>query len=138
MGVSFDAPSLDSAYKLVAFGDRPVLKLSPGKATLPGPKQVFRDPAGASGDVVGLRDEPAPAGHEPLLVPVMRGGRRLEAADPAGEVRAARRRFDADLAWLPEGARRLADPTPLTATVSTGLAELRDRVTAQAGRGGAY
>ncbi|MDZ5443525.1 nicotinate phosphoribosyltransferase [Micromonospora sp. 4G57] len=138
MGVSFDAPSLDSAYKLVAFGDRPVLKLSPGKATLPGPKQVFRDPAGASGDVVGLRDEPPPAGREPLLVPVMRGGRRLEPADPAGEVRAARRRFDADLAWLPEGARRLADPTPLTATVSPGLAELRDRVTAQAGRGGAY
>ncbi|MBM0226544.1 nicotinate phosphoribosyltransferase, partial [Micromonospora sp. ATA51] len=111
MGVSFDAPSLDSAYKLVAFGDRPVLKLSPGKATLPGPKQVFRDPAGASGDVVGLRDEPPPAGREPLLVPVMRGGRRLEPADPAGEVCAARRRFDADLAWLPEGARRLADPT---------------------------
>ncbi|PWR13185.1 nicotinate phosphoribosyltransferase [Micromonospora sicca] len=138
MGVSFDAPSLDSAYKLVAFGDRPVLKLSPGKATLPGPKQVFRDPAGASGDVVGLRDEPPPAGREPLLVPVMRGGRRLEPADPAGEVCAARRRFDADLAWLPEGARRLADPTPLTATVSPGLAELRDRVTAQAGRGGAY
>ncbi|GAA4578244.1 nicotinate phosphoribosyltransferase [Micromonospora coerulea] len=138
MGVSFDAPSLDSAYKLVAFGDRPVLKLSPGKATLPGPKQVFRDPAGTSGDVVGLRDEPAPAGREPLLVPVMRGGRRLEAADPAGAVRAARRRFDADLAWLPEAARRLADPTPLTATVSPGLAELRDRLTARIGRGSAY
>ncbi|WP_446215078.1 nicotinate phosphoribosyltransferase [Micromonospora sp. IBHARD004] len=138
MGVSFDAPSLDSAYKLVAFGDRPVLKLSPGKATLPGPKQVFRDPTGASGDVVGLRDEPPPAGREPLLVPVMRGGRRVEAADPAGEVQAARRRFDADLAWLPEAARRLADPTPLTATVSPGLTELRDRVTAQVGRAGAY
>ncbi|WP_200210469.1 nicotinate phosphoribosyltransferase [Micromonospora coerulea] len=138
MGVSFDAPSLDSAYKLVAFGDRPVLKLSPGKATLPGPKQVFRDPAGTSGDVVGLRDEPAPAGREPLLVPVMRGGRLLEAVDPAGAVRAARRRFDADLAWLPEAARRLADPTPLTATVSPGLAELRDRLTARIGRGSAY
>ncbi|WP_406044954.1 nicotinate phosphoribosyltransferase [Micromonospora sp. NBC_00898] len=138
MGVSFDAPSLDSAYKLVAFGDRPVLKLSPGKATLPGPKQVFRDPAGASGDVVGLRDEPPPAGREPLLVPVMRGGRRLDTADPAAEVGAARRRFDADLAWLPDAARRLADPTPLAATVSPGLAELRDRLTAQLGRGGAY
>ncbi|WP_319460199.1 nicotinate phosphoribosyltransferase [Micromonospora sp. RTP1Z1] len=138
MGVSFDAPSLDSAYKLVAFGDRPVLKLSPGKATLPGPKQVFRDPSGASGDVVGLRDEPPPAGREPLLVPVMRGGVRVDAADPAGEVQAARRRFDADLAWLPEATRRLADPTPLTATVSPGLAELRDRVTAHVERAGAY
>ncbi|MFG3701900.1 nicotinate phosphoribosyltransferase [Micromonospora sp. NPDC047620] len=138
MGVSFDAPSLDSAYKLVAVGDRPVLKLSPGKATLPGPKQVFRDPTGASGDVVGLRDEPPPGNREPLLVPVMRGGRRLDAADPAGEVRAARRRFDADLTWLPETARRLADPTPLTATVSPALTALHDRVAAQVARGATY
>ncbi|MCW3816698.1 nicotinate phosphoribosyltransferase [Micromonospora sp. DR5-3] len=138
MGVSYDAPSLDSAYKLVAYGDRPVLKLSPGKATLPGPKQVFRDPAGAEGDLVGLRDEPPPADREPLLVPVMRGGRRLESGDPAGEVRAARRRFDADLAWLPEGARRLTDPTPLAVTVSPALTALHERVTAELGHGGTY
>ncbi|NYF57158.1 nicotinate phosphoribosyltransferase [Micromonospora purpureochromogenes] len=138
MGVSFDAPSLDSAYKLVAVGDRPVLKLSPGKATLPGPKQVFRDPTSANGDVVGLRDEPPPGDREPLLVPVMRGGRRLAAADPAGEVRAARNRFDADLAWLPEPARRLADPVPLTAAVSPALAALHERVAAQVARGGTY
>ncbi|MEH1053646.1 nicotinate phosphoribosyltransferase [Micromonospora sp. CPCC 206171] len=138
MGVSFDAPSLDSAYKLVAVGDRPVLKLSPGKATLPGPKQVFRDPTGADGDVVGLRDEPPSGDREPLLVPVMRGGRRLAAADPAGEVRAARGRFDADLAWLPEPARRLAGPAPLTASVSPALAALHERVAAQVARGGTY
>ncbi|MFI2651330.1 nicotinate phosphoribosyltransferase [Micromonospora fulviviridis] len=133
MGVSYDAPSLDSAYKLVAYGERPVLKLSPGKATLPAAKQVFRDPTGAAGDVVGLRDEPPPGGREPLLVPVMRGGRRLDPADPAEAVRAARGRFDADLAWLPEPARRLADPTPLTATVSPALAALHGRVAAGLG-----
>jgi len=33
MGVSADAPYLDSVYKLVAYGGRPVMKLSPGKAT---------------------------------------------------------------------------------------------------------
>lgn len=66
MGVSYDAPSLDSAYKLVEYAGRPVLKQSPGKATLPGPKQVFRDPTGAGADIVGLRDEPPPAGREPL------------------------------------------------------------------------
>jgi nicotinate phosphoribosyltransferase len=38
LGVSADAPALDSAYKLVSYGARPVMKLSPGKATLPGPK----------------------------------------------------------------------------------------------------
>ncbi|MGK5739985.1 nicotinate phosphoribosyltransferase [Micromonospora sp. URMC 103] len=136
MGVSYDAPSLDSAYKLVAVGDRPVLKLSPGKATLPGPKQVFRDPTGATGDVVGLRDEPAPDGREPLLVPVMRDGRRLDPADPAEAVRAARGRFDADLRWLPARARRLADPEPLPVAVSPALAALHDRVAAEVRRAG--
>ncbi|WP_433280393.1 nicotinate phosphoribosyltransferase [Micromonospora sp. CA-244673] len=135
MGVSYDAPSLDSAYKLVAYGDRPVLKLSPGKATLPAAKQVFRDPTGAAGDVVGLRDEPPAGGREPLLVPVMCGGRRLDPADPADAVRAARGRFDADLAWLPEPARRLTDPAPPTATVSPALAALHERVAARLGRG---
>ncbi|MFI6265221.1 nicotinate phosphoribosyltransferase [Micromonospora sp. NPDC051006] len=130
MGVSYDAPSLDSAYKLVAVGDRPVLKLSPGKATLPGPKQIFRDRSAASGDVVGLRDE-EPGDREPLLVPVMRDGRRLDPVDPAGAVRAARHRLEADLGWLPEPARRLADPTPLTVTVSPALTALHDRVAAQ-------
>ena len=131
MGVSYDAPSLDSAYKLVSVGERPVLKLSPGKATLPGAKQVFRDPGGGSGDVVGLRDEPPPGNRQPLLVPVMRGGRRLDPADPAGEVRAARQRFDADLGWLPDSARRLADPTPLAATVSPALTDLHRRMAEQ-------
>ena len=42
MGVSADAPSLDSAYKLVEYDGRPMLKLSEAKATEPGRKQVFR------------------------------------------------------------------------------------------------
>ena len=33
MGVSADAPFVDSVYKLVDFDGRPVLKLSAGKAT---------------------------------------------------------------------------------------------------------
>src|SRR5262245_8300057 len=41
MVVSADAPYLDMAYKLVEFGGRPTMKLSAGKATLPGRKQVW-------------------------------------------------------------------------------------------------
>ena len=58
MGVSADAPYLDSAYKLVAYAGRPVMKLSQGKATWPGAKQVYRGPGG---DVLALRDEPRAA-----------------------------------------------------------------------------
>jgi nicotinate phosphoribosyltransferase len=106
MGVSADAPSLDSAYKLVVYGDHPVLKLSPGKATFPGAKQVFRPPTAEAADILALRAEPVPDGHQALLVPVMRAGCRVNAADPASEIRAARNRFDADLARLPPAAPR--------------------------------
>jgi nicotinate phosphoribosyltransferase len=42
MGVSEDAPGLDIAYKLCAYGGRGRLKLSTGKPVFPGRKQVFR------------------------------------------------------------------------------------------------
>ncbi|MCM0673487.1 hypothetical protein NCC78_01935 [Micromonospora phytophila] len=125
MAVSYDAPSLDRAYKLVAVGDGPVLKLSPGKATRPGPKQVFRDPGGDSGDVVGLRERAATGRPPTAAGPGHGDGRRVGPAP--GEVR-ERHRFDADLAWLPEAARRLAYPTPLTATVSPALTALHRRI----------
>lgn len=44
-----------------------------------------------------------------------------------GQVR-ERHRIDADAAWLPEAARMLADPTPLTATVSPALTALHRRI----------
>jgi nicotinate phosphoribosyltransferase len=130
MGVSADAPYLDSAYKLVAYGKRPVMKLSPGKITLPGAKQVFR--AGTVGDdIIGLRTEPAPPGHTLLLRPVMALGQRLTTTDeygPADDIDAARRRVDTDLAHLPEPARRLRGPTPPRPAVSPALDRLREDV----------
>lgn len=71
VGVSADAPSLDSAYKLVAYDGRPVMKLSAAKLTAPGRKQVFRRPG--CHDVIGLADEPLPAGSAPLLETLMSG-----------------------------------------------------------------
>lgn len=129
VGVSADAPSLNSAYKLVDYGGRPVMKLSAGKVTAPGAKQVFR---GESGDIIGLRDEPAPPGHRPLLVPVMAGGRRLTAPEP---ITAMRDRCAADIARLPKAARALRDPRPLEARHSERLSLLirhvRDEIQAK-------
>jgi nicotinate phosphoribosyltransferase len=130
MGVSADAPYLDSAYKLVAYGNRRVMKLSPEKITLPGAKQVFRA-ATVGDDIIGLRAEPAPTGHTPLLLPVMTAGRRLTVDDsysPADEVVAASRRFDNDLTHLPGPARRLHDPTPPRPTLTPALDRLREDV----------
>jgi nicotinate phosphoribosyltransferase len=75
MGVSADAPYVDTVYKLVEYGGRPVMKLSTGKAALPGPKQVFR--MTGMRDVIACRDEEPPPGHLPLLEPeVSAQGRR--------------------------------------------------------------
>lgn len=125
MGTSADAPYLDSVYKLVEFDGRPVLKLSAAKATLPGRKQVFRGP---EGDLIGLRDEPAPEGSEPLLVPVMRQGRRTR---PPGTIEDARRLFRSDLEALPERAKHLLNPQAPRARISAALRALTGEVREQ-------
>lgn len=103
LGVSADAPFLDMAYKLVELEGRPVLKLSAGKATLPGRKQVWRvrRDGGAVHDVLGLAGGAAEG--EPLLREVMREGRRTW-AEPLAESRARARR---ERESLPEAVRAL-------------------------------
>ena len=119
LGVSADAPYVDAVYKLAEFEGRPVLKLSPAKASAPGRKQVWRGP---SEDVISLRDEAAPGpNHEPLLEPVMQAGRRLAPAPSIEEMRA---RFERDLAALPLKASRLTHPEHVIAHRSEALASL--------------
>jgi nicotinate phosphoribosyltransferase len=108
---SADAPYLDCAYKLVEYAGRPRAKRSEGKATLPGRKQVYRwqDERGFTGDVVTL-DGDLEAG-QPLLQPVMRGGKSLLPPRPLAEIR---RYVGEQLARLPEPLRRLeAYPYPV-------------------------
>jgi nicotinate phosphoribosyltransferase len=109
MNVSADAPYVDMAYKLVRYDSRDVSKLSPGKQTWPGEKQVYRRMAADgrfTGDVLALLDEPSPAPDaEPLLVPVMSAGRVLGTRP---SLDAIRQRCADQLAALPEGVRRLA------------------------------
>lgn len=76
MGTSSDAPYLGGVYKLVEYEGAPRVKRSPGKQTLPGRKQVYRQDGK---DVVGLVDEPVEG--EPLLAPVMRQGEILDLPD---------------------------------------------------------
>lgn len=125
MGVSADAPYLDTAYKLVQFGDRPVMKLSEGKATLPAAKQVHR---GEKGDVLALRAEGPPPGHNELLRPVMLSGHRTSPPEPLA---ALRQRCAASLAALPESARSLTNPAEPPVTVSPALGTLRDRLASE-------
>ncbi|MFD7921276.1 nicotinate phosphoribosyltransferase [Streptomyces sp. NPDC059740] len=135
VGVSADAPYLDSAYKLVEYDGHGVMKLSSAKVTAPGRKQVYRGPGPS--DVIALADEPAPAGTEPLLLPVMRDGRRTGPGEGLAE---GRRRLERDLAALPEAARSIRLPQAPRAAFSPASAALthhvQDRLEHRAGTHG--
>jgi nicotinate phosphoribosyltransferase len=120
MGVSYDAPSLESVYKLVRYAGQPAMKLSARKGTLPGEKQVFRT---RDEDTIALREEALDG--EPLLVPVMRAGARTH---PLGGIAQAHERFVQDLSAVPEVARRLEGPQARVAGVSDALRRLEEEV----------
>ncbi len=103
LDASTDAPTLDMVYKLQEYAGQPRRKRSEGKATWPGRKQVYRRGAmdgTFAGDCLGLELYPKPG--EPLLQPVMRDGRRLQAPEP---LNAIRERVRVQLAALPAALR---------------------------------
>jgi nicotinate phosphoribosyltransferase len=105
LGTSRDSPVVNGVYKLVANrrGDEwhGVWKRSADKATVPGPKQVFRTHAGGviAGDVIGAADEELDG--EPLLRPAMRAG-DVSGSESLDQIR---ERTTAQLASLPEDLR---------------------------------
>ncbi|MEO3428585.1 hypothetical protein AAFN88_06985 [Pelagibius sp. CAU 1746] len=87
---SQDAPALDCAYKLQVYAGKPKRKLSEGKATWPGRKQVYRrydEDGRPREDLLTLIDDRQEG--TPLLNPVMRGGRCIAALPSLEESRAA-------------------------------------------------
>lgn len=85
---SRDAPALAMVYKLVELQGQGRIKLSAGKATVPMAKQIYRsyDRDGRiARDLITRADEQAEG--EPLLVPVVTGG-RLAALPRLEEIRA--------------------------------------------------
>jgi nicotinate phosphoribosyltransferase len=120
-----DAPYLDCAYKLQEYAGRPRRKHSEGKATWPGRKQVYRtldDSDRMVSDVLTFRHEAPDA--DGLLVPVMRGGKRLAKPQPLA---ALRQHAATQLARLPDRLRTLDGAEPFAVTIS---ASLRDCVRA--------
>jgi nicotinate phosphoribosyltransferase len=130
-----DAPHLNLIYKLVEVErggtTREAAKLTRAKATYPGRKQVFRyaSPNGEfKSDRITLETEPG-IGGEPLLVEVMRGGRRTTAAEP---VSALRERCIAGLARLPQRYRQIsraaAYPVSYSKALQGSLEKVRQRI----------
>ena len=127
VGVSGDAPWCDMVYKMVCYDGRPVMKLSAGKASLPGGKQVFRqyDSDGRmAGDAIALEDESIESG-EPLLSLAMVDGRRVS---PASAIEDARQRVADGLATLPHEYKKLREPARFPVSVSAGVTRLERQI----------
>jgi nicotinate phosphoribosyltransferase len=126
---SSDVPALDCAYKLQEYAGTPRRKRSLGKTTWPGRKQVWRR-YGAdgriAGDVLSVEDD-RQAG-EPLLQPVMRGGRRIAPSPPLSEIRAHAAR---ELDRLPQPLRRLEPGATCPVEIGAALARLAGEVDAR-------
>ena len=121
LDASIDAPSLDCAYKLQEYAGTPRRKLSEGKQTWPGRKQVWRsyDRDGRMrGDVLSLEDDSQNG--ETLVVPIMRGGKRLK---PALSLTEIREHAAAELKRLPSPLKRL-EAFEYTVAVSDALKAL--------------
>ncbi|MGQ9688096.1 MAG: nicotinate phosphoribosyltransferase [Desulfobaccales bacterium] len=122
MGVAADTPYFDIAYKLVKYGDHPVMKLSTGKVTLVDKKQVWRtfdDRGRMMGDTISLREEFLSEG-KPLLQKVMANGVPLM---PQPTLQESREYFRRQFALLPEAFKALDKPPLYPVTLSPGLAE---------------
>ena len=120
--VSADAPYLECAYKLEEYAARPRRKHSEGKATWPGCKQVYRtyDSQGRlQSDCVSLENDPQPG--EPLLIPVMRSGRRVSPPDALTDLRS---RTSHNVHRLPDRLKALAPAEPYEVQISPSLQTL--------------
>ena len=126
-----DAPHLNLVYKLVEV-DRAgkiqgAAKLTEAKVTYPGRKQVFRY-ANRRGefeeDKIALEGEPANGG-APLLVQVMRDGRRTSSAEPIATLR---ERCVTELSHLPEKFRRIDRKAEYRVRYSKQLEKLLDKI----------
>jgi nicotinate phosphoribosyltransferase len=133
-----DAPHLNLVYKLVEIDRdgsiRGAAKLTHAKVTYPGRKQVFRseDRAGDfSGDQIALAEEAVPD-TKPLLIEVMREGRRIVSPETTLQ---ARDRCTTSLARLPERYRQLKRDVAYPVRYSARLESLLDSVKQRVKRG---
>jgi nicotinate phosphoribosyltransferase len=136
MGTSADKPYVDVIYKLCETMSEngkfsPIMKLSEGKATLPGRKQVYRfkDKNGNfAKDIIALADEKVKG--KPLLVKVMEKGEIIYALPSLDEIRATAAE---SLSKLPEKYQKLTGaptyPVELSQDLEILIRKLKKKLT---------
>ncbi|MEM3626996.1 MAG: nicotinate phosphoribosyltransferase [Candidatus Bathyarchaeia archaeon] len=133
MSTSYDRPYVDVVYKLSGKVEGgvfvPAMKLSKGKVTLPGKKQIFRqrDQRGMyARDIIGLEDEKING--EPLLVKVMENGEIVAKLPSLEEIRNYALKC---LSELPEKYKRLRNAAKYPVRLSPRLREIKRKLAEQ-------
>ncbi len=137
MGTSIDAPSLDVIYKISEVADEseeflPTMKLSKGKVTYPGRKQVFRV-QGRGGkfvkDILGLKEEKISG--RPLLRKVMHWGRLTYKLPSLNKIRTFAKN---NLSRFPQELKEVAPRYKYPVVISPKLKDLRRALARQLGK----
>ena len=127
LGTSADKPYVDVIYKLCeTMNERgnssPIMKLSEGKVTLPGRKQVYRfkdENGNFSNDLIALVGEKVEG--EPLLIKVMEKGKITCNLPSLNEIRAIAAK---NLSKLPPQYKKLTNAPPYPVELSQDLENL--------------
>jgi nicotinate phosphoribosyltransferase len=128
MGTSIDAPSLDVIYKISEVTDDngaflPTMKLSKGKVTYPGRKQIFRvqNKGGRFiNDILGLEKEKIRG--RPLLIKVVAQGRIIYRPPSLDKIRISVKK---SLAKFPDRLKEVYPKYKYPVIISPGLKKLR-------------
>jgi nicotinate phosphoribosyltransferase len=131
MGTSADKPYVDVIYKLCETMNAdgtyaPIMKLSEGKVTLPGRKQVYRfkDAQGKfKKDTIALADEKVDG--EPLLMKVMEKGKVTYDFQSLSEIRAAAAK---NLTLLPAKYKTVTGAAEYPVALSPNLAKMMENL----------
>ena len=127
MGTSADKPYVDIIYKLcetmnAGGGFAPIMKLSEGKVTLPGRKQVYRfkdEKGNYAKDIISLVNEKVKG--EPLLTKVMEKGKVTYVLPSLNEIRLAAAE---NISKLPSKYKKLTDAPAYPVELSQNLENL--------------
>lgn len=121
---------VNGVYKLVDIDGIPVMKMSSGKFTYPGRKQIFRSYVDGKlkSDRLGLFDEDALNNEANLLELFMKEGKQIK---PTENLQNIRERSTFSVASLPEETRRLENPVSVKVEISDILENLTNKTKLQ-------
>ena len=128
MVTSRDDPVVNSVYKLIQHNGIPKIKISEGKITYPGKKQVYRvyDENGKFvKDILMLENETPPDKFEPFLAPIMRKGELIYDLPSLDKIQQF---YFKNMKKLPEEYKKLEQLNLFRLELSNGIKELTQKL----------